>query len=139
MQGVTQAARQQAVLESLETVHLPADFIHRYPHELSGGQRQRVALARALVMRPKLLILDEPTSALDSTTQVTVVTLLREIQAKFNISYVFISHDLKVVRALCQYTMVLKQGVCVEAGATEELFNHPQHRYSQRLLQASVI
>ena len=139
VQGVTQAARQQAVLESLKTVHLPADFIHRYPHELSGGQRQRVALARALVMRPKLLILDEPTSALDSTTQVTVVTLLREIQAKFNISYVFISHDLKVVRALCQYTMVLKQGVCVEAGATEELFNHPQHRYSQRLLQASVI
>jgi len=139
VQGVTQAARQQAVLESLETVHLPADFVHRYPHELSGGQRQRVALARALVMRPKLLILDEPTSALDSTTQVTVVTLLREIQAKFNISYVFISHDLKVVRALCQYTMVLKQGVCVEAGTTEELFNHPQHRYSQRLLQASVI
>ncbi|WP_300472360.1 dipeptide ABC transporter ATP-binding protein [uncultured Psychrobacter sp.] len=139
VQGVTQAARQQAVLESLKTVHLPADFVHRYPHELSGGQRQRVALARALVMRPKLLILDEPTSALDSTTQVTVATLLREIQAKFNISYVFISHDLKVVRALCQYTMVLKQGVCVEAGTTEELFNHPQHRYSQRLLQASVI
>ena len=139
VQGVTQAARQQAVLESLKTVHLPADFVHRYPHELSGGQRQRVALARALVMRPSLLILDEPTSALDSTTQVTVVTLLREIQAKFNISYVFISHDLKVVRALCQYTMVLKQGVCVEAGTTEELFNHPQHRYSQRLLQASVI
>lgn len=139
VQGVTQAARQQAVLESLKTVHLPADFVHRYPHELSGGQRQRVALARALVMRPSLLILDEPTSALDSTTQVTVATLLREIQAKFNISYVFISHDLKVVRALCQYTMVLKQGVCVEAGTTEELFNHPQHRYSQRLLQASVI
>ena len=139
VQGVTQAARQQAVFESLKTVHLPADFVHRYPHELSGGQRQRVALARALVMRPSLLILDEPTSALDSTTQVTVATLLREIQAKFNISYVFISHDLKVVRALCQYTMVLKQGVCVEAGTTEELFNHPQHRYSQRLLQASVI
>lgn len=138
VQGVTQAARQQAVLESLETVHLPANFIHRYPHELSGGQRQRVALARALVMRPKLLILDEPTSALDSTTQVTVVTLLREIQAKFNISYVFISHDLKVVRALCQHTMVLKQGVCVETGATEKLFNHPQHPYSQRLLQASA-
>ncbi|MGM8885854.1 ABC transporter ATP-binding protein [Psychrobacter sp. 1U2] len=138
VQGATKAARQQAVLESLETVHLPADFVHRYPHELSGGQRQRVALARALVMRPKLLILDEPTSALDSTTQVTVVTLLREIQAKFNISYVFISHDLKVVRALCQHIMVLKQGVCVEAGTTEQLFNHPQHPYSQRLLQASV-
>lgn len=138
VQGVDKASRQRSVLESLETVHLPRDFAHRYPHELSGGQRQRVALARALVMEPLLIILDEPTSALDSTTQVTVVELLREIQAKLNISYVFISHDLKVVRALCQHIMVLKQGVCVEAGTTEELFNHPQHRYSQRLLQASI-
>ncbi|MES1964913.1 dipeptide ABC transporter ATP-binding protein [Psychrobacter sp. AH5] len=139
VQGVSKDARQQAVIESLQTVHLPEDFIHRYPHELSGGQRQRVALARALVMQPKLLILDEPTSALDSTTQVTVVNLLREIQAKLNISYVFISHDLKVVRALCQHIIVLKQGECVESGATERLFKHPQHPYSQRLLQASTV
>ncbi len=138
VQGVEKVARQQAVIESLATVHLPNEFVHRYPHELSGGQRQRVALARALVMQPKLLILDEPTSALDSTTQVTVVNLLREIQAKLNISYVFISHDLKVVRALCQYIMVLKAGECVESGMTEDLFNHPQHPYSQRLLQAST-
>ncbi len=139
VQGVSKSARQQAVIESLQTVHLPEDFIHRYPHELSGGQRQRVALARALVMQPKLLILDEPTSALDSTTQVTVVNLLREIQAKLNISYVFISHDLKVVRALCQHIIVLKQGECVESGATERLFKHPQHPYSKRLLQASTV
>ncbi len=138
VQGVSKNARQQAVNDSLATVHLPSEFVHRYPHELSGGQRQRVALARALVMQPKLLILDEPTSALDSTTQVTVVNLLREIQAKLNISYVFISHDLKVVRALCQHIMVLKEGECVELGATEVLFNHPQHPYSQRLLQAST-
>ena len=139
VQGVTQAARQQAVLESLKTVHLPADFVHRYPHELSGGQRQRVALARALVMRPKLLILDEPTSALDSTTQVTVVSLLREIQEKLHISYVFISHDLKVVRALCQHIMVLKEGTCIESGATEAIFDNPKHPYAKKLLQASML
>lgn len=137
VQGVDKLVRAQAVIDSLETVHLPAEFAYRYPHELSGGQRQRVALARALVMQPQLLILDEPTSALDSTTQVTVVNLLREIQQKFKISYVFISHDLKVVRALCQHIMVLKDGICVESGATEELFNHPQHEYAKRLLQAS--
>ncbi len=139
VQGIDKISRQQAVIDSLETVHLPSEFAHRYPHELSGGQRQRVALARALVMQPRLLILDEPTSALDSTTQVTVVNLLREIQQKLQISYVFISHDLKVVRALCQHVMVLKEGVCVESGTTEALFNHPQHDYAKRLLQASIM
>lgn len=139
VQGVDKVARQQAVMDSLATVHLPAEFAQRYPHELSGGQRQRVALARALIMQPSLLILDEPTSALDSTTQVTVVNLLREIQQKMQISYVFISHDLKVVRALCQHIMVVKDGMCVESGSTEDIFNHPQHPYAQRLLQASAL
>ncbi len=139
VQGVKKEAREQAVKDSLQTVHLPSDFAHRYPHELSGGQRQRVALARALIMRPKLIILDEPTSALDSTTQVTVVNLLREIQQNMQISYVFISHDLKVVRALCQHIMVLKGGVCVESGATEALFTQPKHPYAKRLLQASML
>ena len=138
VQGVDKATRQQAVIDSLATVHLPAEFAQRYPHELSGGQRQRVALARALIMQPSLLILDEPTSALDSTTQVTVVNLLREIQQKLQISYVFISHDLKVVRALCQRIMVLKDGACVESGRTEDIFNNPQHPYVKRLLQAST-
>ena len=138
VQGVDKVARQQAVLDSLATVHLPLAFAQRYPHELSGGQRQRVALARALIMKPSLLILDEPTSALDSTTQVTVVSLLREIQERLQVSYVFISHDLKVVRALCQHIMVLKQGTCVESGRTEDLFNHPQHTYTQQLLRAST-
>ena len=139
VQGVDKAARQQAVMESLATVHLPLEFAQRYPHELSGGQRQRVALARALIMQPSLLILDEPTSALDSTTQVTVVNLLREIQEKLQISYVFISHDLKVVRALCQHLIVLKDGVCVESGRTEDVFNNPQHPYAKQLLQMSMI
>ena len=139
VQGVDKVVRQQAVIDSLATVHLPAAFAQRYPHELSGGQRQRVALARALIMKPSLLILDEPTSALDSTTQVTVVNLLREIQQDQQISYVFISHDLKVVRALCQYIVVLKDGACVESGCTEEIFNNPQHPYAKQLLQASII
>ncbi len=139
VQGVNKAERQQAVMDSLTTVHLPLAFAQRYPHELSGGQRQRVALARALIMRPSLLILDEPTSALDSTTQVTVVSLLREIQEKLQVSYVFISHDLKVVRALCQHMMVIKDGVCIESGPSEEVFNNPQHPYAQQLLQASMI
>ena len=139
VQGVNKPARQQAVMESLATVHLPLEFAQRYPHELSGGQRQRVALARALIMQPSLLILDEPTSALDSTTQVTVVNLLREIQQKLQISYVFISHDLKVVRALCQHMMVIKDGVCIESGRSEAVFNNPQHPYARQLLQASVI
>ena len=139
VQGVSKAERQQAVMDSLATVYLPAEFAQRYPHELSGGQRQRVALARALIMQPSLLILDEPTSALDSTTQVTVVNLLREIQEKLQISYVFISHDLKVVRALCQHMMVIKDGVCIESGRSEDVFNNPKHPYAQQLLQASVI
>ena len=139
VQGVSKAERQQAVMDSLATVYLPAEFAQRYPHELSGGQRQRVALARALIMQPSLLILDEPTSALDSTTQVTVVNLLREIQEKLQISYVFISHDLKVVRALCQHMMVIKDGVCIESGRSEDVFNNPQHPYAQQLLQASLL
>uniref|UniRef100_UPI00191B60EE ABC transporter ATP-binding protein n=1 Tax=Psychrobacter fulvigenes TaxID=533323 RepID=UPI00191B60EE len=139
VQGVDKISRQQAVMDSLATVHLPLAFAQRYPHELSGGQRQRVALARALIMQPSLLILDEPTSALDSTTQVTVVSLLREIQEKMQISYVFISHDLKVVRALCQHIMVLKEGACIEYGRTEKVFNNPEHSYAQQLLQASVL
>ncbi|WP_348548431.1 dipeptide ABC transporter ATP-binding protein [Psychrobacter sp. KFRI-CH2-11] len=139
VQGVDKKTRHSAVIESLATVHLPSEFAQRYPHELSGGQRQRVALARALIMQPSLLILDEPTSALDSSTQVTVVSLLREIQAKLQLSYVFISHDLKVVRALCQHIMVLKEGTSIESGATEAVFDNPKHPYAKQLLQASML
>ncbi|WP_227429299.1 dipeptide ABC transporter ATP-binding protein [Psychrobacter sp. I-STPA6b] len=137
VQGVNKVTREQAVLEALATVHLPADFVHRYPHELSGGQRQRVALARALVMRPRLMILDEPTSALDSTTQIAVVKLLREIQAQFGISYLFISHDLKVVKALCQRIMVLQQGRCVEVASSHDIFTQPQHEYTKKLVHTA--
>lgn len=136
VQGMDKQHREQAVKDMLQTVKLPEDFIQRYPHELSGGQRQRVALARSLVMKPKILILDEPTSALDSQTQIAIVKLLREIQQKFAISYVFISHDLQVVQALCQTIVVLQQGQCVEMGKTQQIFANPQHSYTKNLINA---
>lgn len=138
IRGESKPKRQKAVLEALKTVHLPESFAYRYPHELSGGQRQRVALARALIMRPKVIILDEPTSALDSSNQVAVVQLLRDIQQQYGISYIFISHDLNVVQALCQNIMVIKAGECVEYTATEDLFRAPQHPYSKLLIETSV-
>lgn len=126
--------RHQLVIDALARVKLPTGFTQRYPHQLSGGQRQRVALARALVMQPKLIILDEPTSALDSQTQVAVVDLLRKIQADMAISYLFISHDLKVVRALCHDIMVMQAGQVVEYGNAEQIFNQPKHAYTQQLV-----
>ena len=123
--------------EALLKVELPIDFKQRYPHELSGGQRQRVALARALVLRPKLIILDEPTSALDRTTQRAIVKLLRQLQADYQISYLFISHDLQVVKALCQKILVLKDAELIEFQDTKALFDQPQNDYTKKLIAAS--
>ena len=127
----------QRIDEALEKVELPVSFRIRYPHELSGGQRQRVALARALVLRPKLLILDEPTSALDRTTQRAIVKLLRRLQQEHQISYVFISHDLQVVKALCQKVLVLRRAQVMEFQSTEQLFLNPQTEYTRQLIEAS--
>ena len=137
IQGMAKTEREQAVLAALDTVRLPRDFISRYPHELSGGQRQRVALARALVMKPKILLLDEPTSALDSSTQVAMVELLRDIQAKFGLSYIFISHDLHVVKALCQTILVLKNGETQAYDTTDNIFTQPQNHYVSALIAHS--
>lgn len=131
--------RRQAVEQVLQKVELPAAFADRYPHELSGGQRQRVALARALIMKPKLMILDEPTSALDRTTQRALVSLLRQLQQDEQISYVFISHDLAVVRALCQRVLVLRHGKVMELQRTEDLFNAPRTEYTKALIEAAVL
>ena len=128
---------EQRVHQALEKVELPIDFKKRYPHELSGGQRQRIALARALVLQPKLLILDEPTSALDRTTQRAIVKLLRNLQAEFQISYLFISHDLQVVRALCQKVLVLKHAKVMEFQPTDLLFSQPKTEYTRQLIAAS--
>ena len=123
--------------EALEKVELSFQFKQRYPHELSGGQRQRVALARAIVLRPKLLILDEPTSALDRTTQLAMIKLLRQLQIDYEMSYLFISHDLQVVKALCQQVMVLKDAKLIEFQDTQALFDKPQHDYTKKLIAAS--
>lgn len=128
--------RRQAVADVLRKVELNDSFIDRYPHELSGGQRQRVALARALIMQPKLLILDEPTSALDRTTQRALVTLLRKLQIENQLSYLFISHDLSLVRALCQRILVLRHGQMIELQETEQIFSQPQTIYTQQLIAA---
>ncbi len=127
----------QKIDEALDNVELPINFKSRYPHQLSGGQRQRVALARALILQPKLIILDEPTSALDRTTQRAIVKLLRDLQNKYKIAYLFISHDLQVVRALCQKVMVLRHAELIEFQNTDDLFEHPKSEYTKQLINAS--
>ncbi len=132
-----EAEREAAVIRVLEEVGLDAQSRHRYPHEFSGGQRQRISIARALVLEPALILLDEPTSALDRTVQKQVVELLRQLQIKHGLTYLFISHDLAVVHALAHDLMVIKDGKVVEQGSSREIFAAPQHPYTQELLKAS--
>ena len=128
-----------AVIGALQDVGLePAQVLHRYPHELSGGQRQRVAIARALVLKPRLLVLDEPTSALDLTVQLQVLKLLVSLQQKYGLSYLLITHDMGVIRALAHRLLVMKDGVVVEQGAVEEIFMTPASAYTRELLAASA-
>ncbi len=128
----------ELVAEIMKEVGLDPDLMHRYPHEFSGGQRQRIAIARAMILRPKLVVLDEPTSALDMTVQVQIVELLRDLQRKYKLAYLFISHDLKVVRALSHKIIVMKQGDVVEAGLAEDVFERPQTDYARTLLAAAL-
>ena len=128
-----------AVIGALQDVGLePAQVLHRYPHELSGGQRQRVAIARALVLKPRLLVLDEPTSALDLTVQLQVLQLLVSLQQKYGLSYLLITHDMGVIRALAHRLLVMKDGVVVEQGTVEEIFMAPASAYTRELLAASA-
>jgi microcin C transport system ATP-binding protein len=110
----------------------------RYPHEFSGGQKQRIAIARAMILRPKLVVLDEPTSALDMTVQVQIVDLLRALQRKHGLAYIFISHDLRVVRAMSHRVMVMQNGDVVEAGSTQEIFANPKNPYTRTLMAAAL-
>ncbi|MEE2817720.1 MAG: ABC transporter ATP-binding protein [Pseudomonadota bacterium] len=127
----------ELVAEVMSEVGLDPAFMDRYPHEFSGGQRQRIAIARAMVLRPKLVVLDEPTSALDMTVQVQIVDLLRDLQARYGLAYLFISHDLNVVRAMSHKMVVMKQGDVVEAGTAEHLFSNASDPYTQQLLAAA--
>ncbi|MCX2546063.1 ABC transporter ATP-binding protein [Pseudomonas sp. COW5] len=131
--------REQAVIDVLRDVGLDPATRHRYPHEFSGGQRQRIAIARALVLKPDLILLDEPTSALDRTVQKQIVALLRRLQEEHGLTYLFISHDLAVVRALAHDLIVMKDGEVVERGETAELFRSAQHPYTRELLAASFV
>ena len=135
--GLSAADLDRRVVQALREVGLDPETRFRYPHEFSGGQRQRIAIARAMVLEPKLLVLDEPTSALDMSVQAQVVDLLRELQRARGLSYIFISHDLRVVRALANSVIVLRAGKIVEQGTAEEVFAHPQQDYTKALMAAA--
>ena len=135
--GETQSNRDKMVVEVLEEVELNPANRHRYPHEFSGGQRQRIAIARAIVLKPKFIVLDEPTSALDRSVQAQIVDLLRRIQLEHDLAYMFISHDLRVVKALSDYVFVLRAGKVMEQGPTAQLFDNPEHPYTRALMAAA--
>ena len=133
----TGKSERDLVAEIMAEVGLDPSTMERYPHEFSGGQRQRIAIARAMILRPKLLVLDEPTSALDMTVQVQIVELLRDLQRRHGLAYLFISHDLRVVRALSHKVVVMKQGDVVESGPVDQVFDAPVHDYTRALLAAA--
>jgi microcin C transport system ATP-binding protein len=134
---LTYDQRRERVRHSLDEVGLDPNSLDRYPHEFSGGQRQRIAIARATVLEPKFIMLDEPTSALDQSVQAQIVDLLRDLQKKRGLGYLFISHDLKVVRALCNEVIVMRNGKVVETGTAEEIFAGPKEDYTKALLAAA--
>ena len=135
--GASENQRRQRVAEAMAEVGLDPLTMDRYPHEFSGGQRQRIAIARAIALKPRLLILDEPTSALDKTVQAQVVELLLKLQKHYGLAYVFISHDLKVVRALANELIVMQSGSVVEQGPAQQVFARPQQAYTRALIAAA--
>ncbi len=135
--GGSPAEREALIVNVLEEVGLDPESRHRYPHEFSGGQRQRVAIARAMVLKPRFLVLDEPTSALDMSVQAQIVDLLRELQDRNRLAYLFISHDLKVVRTLADEVLVMRDGRVVEHGPARQIFEDPRHAYTQALMKAA--
>jgi len=131
------AARRQAVEDALVEVGMHPDDADKYIHEFSGGQRQRIAIARALIIKPDLIILDEAVSALDVSIRAQILDLLADLSSRLNLSYLFISHDLSVVRSVTDRVMVMKSGEIVEHGETEEVFTNPQHEYTKTLIAAA--
>ena len=135
--GGTEEEREDLIVGALKEVGLDPETRDRYPHEFSGGQRQRIAIARAMILKPRFVVLDEPTSALDMSVQAQIVDLLRDLQVKNRLAYMFISHDLRVVRALADEVIVLRGGKVMEHGPSEQIFNRPQHAYTQALMAAA--
>ena len=131
-------ARRARIVAVLREVGLDRTVLQRYPHEFSGGQRQRIAIARALVLEPRVIVLDEPTSALDVSIQQQVLRLLTELQRKYNLGYVFISHDLEVIGSMAHRVAVMQNGAIVETGDVETIFAAPAHPYTQKLLKAAL-
>jgi microcin C transport system ATP-binding protein len=135
---LTRQQRDQRIIETLREVGLDEGALWRYPHEFSGGQRQRIAVARTVILEPDVILLDEPTSALDVSVQKQVLGLLSDLQVKHQLSYLFISHDLRVVRAMSHRVIVMREGKVVETGDVEDVFDNPQQAYTRELASASL-
>ena len=129
--------KENLVKKTLNEVNLDESTLHRFPHEFSGGQRQRIAIARAIIMNPEFILLDEPTSALDLSIQAQIIDLLRSLRRNHNLSYIFISHNLKVIRSLCHYTLVMKDGKVIEEGITKDVLDNPINEYTKQLVQSA--
>jgi microcin C transport system ATP-binding protein len=135
--GASSQEREARIIQAMRDVGLDPESRNRYPHEFSGGQRQRIALARAIVLKPRLMVLDEPTSSLDMTVQAQILELLRALQREHSLAYIFISHDLKVIRSLANYILVMQNGKVIEEGTPDDIFERPRHEYTKALMAAA--